>query len=447
MKKNANEILTHIFQMLNNSPLDKQQHDLNGQAKELKRCLMINHNLGSVDASLFAQKVVNLFLSRIHMEHRHAVLTSKPFSLVVDPCGACNLRCPGCIHISPHKDVFSWPNAMLSKEKYHRFIDTFGPSATHISFYHSGEPLLNPLTPEFIQTAKKYRLATVMSTNLCVQTVDLEHLVNSGLDYMIVCIDGASQPVYEVYRKRGDFDLVMSNLQRLISAKRRLKSYSPYIVWQFLVFEHNSHEIDQAEYMAEKVGVNEFAAVKPYPVDNIDPSIKVAENADFRRATFFYDFDLAKQALDNTHSGLKTEPYVVPFPQKALPNPLKTSVSTPSSEICQWVYKSISMDAAGRILPCCRPPFKTDDLVFSDIMNGHAPYNSKKYQLVRRFFAHRESIDQCIELLSDTNIPFCFICRDRNISLQNTRNVRDYLKTSSLFNAISGDVIELLTDW
>lgn len=446
MKRTVDEIFTDVYVKLNKAT-SNEFPDYDKQTRTIEDYLGKYHDFSSNEASLFTLKTLNLILARYHSENMHSLLASRPFSLVVDPCGACNLRCPGCIHISPYKEVFSWPNVILSMEKYCRFLKEFGPCATHISFYHSGEPLLNPMTPEFIRKAKNYLLTTVMSTNLCVASADMEGIVRSGLDYMIVCIDGASQETYGAYRKNGNFDGAISNLRRLISTKRRLQSYSPYIVWQFLVFKHNAHEIDKAGKLAQKIGVNEFAAVKPYPVNKVDPSIQLADNVKYKRMVFEYDFDLAKKNLNNARSDLNAESLDIRFPQIHGHEEPLLSREAQNTDICQWVYKSISMDAAGRILPCCRPPFKTEDLVFADVMDGGNIYNSKKYQLVRQYFAHKDSIHECIDLLADTNIPFCFICKDKQITLQDTHNVRDYLKTASLFNMLSDQSVRLLTDW
>ena len=56
---------------------------------------------------------------------------------------------------------------------------------------------------------------------------------------------------------------------------------------------------------------------------------------------------------------------------------------------CKWLYRSITLDASGRIFPCCAAPRPDMDLVFSQFEPGGTAevYNSEKYQLARLAFA------------------------------------------------------------
>jgi MoaA/NifB/PqqE/SkfB family radical SAM enzyme len=345
-------------------------------------------------------------------------------------------------------EVISWPSGLLSEKLLRTFLDEFGPFATHISFFHSGEPLLHGLTPLFIRMAREYLLMTIISTNLCVPKFDFEDLVMSGLDYLIVCIDGASEQTYSVYRKHGDFGLVMSNLKRLIATKKRLRSYTPHVVWQFLAFAHNAHEIDQVKVMAADIGVNELNIAEPYPVERYDPSIRLADDVHYERIVFHYDFDKARHnmnaMLEKLNGSAIEACYFQVWQERKSDD---WSPVDPSAPGCEWIYKNIAMDATGRILPCCRPPFLTEDLQFADFTQDTDVYNSKKYQLVRRYYAEKETFSDCIDILKDTIIPFCIVCNDPKIPITNTHNVKDYLRTVSLFSPLSEKTISLLTAW
>ena len=144
------------------------------------------------EAKIFVLKISNLLISKYHLKNKDVKLVSRPFGLIVDPSNSCNLRCPGCVHSDPINGMVSWPAGLLKEKTFGTFLEKFGPYATHILFYNWGEPLLNKLTPQFISMARKYLLATSISTNLGAMNIDLEQLVLSGLDYMIVSIDGAT---------------------------------------------------------------------------------------------------------------------------------------------------------------------------------------------------------------------------------------------------------------
>ena len=54
---------------------------------------------------------------------------------------------------------------------------------------------------------------------------------------------------------RGDFDAVIGNIERINVHKRAQGSDLPNLVWQFVVFGHNEHEIPIAREMTERLGM------------------------------------------------------------------------------------------------------------------------------------------------------------------------------------------------
>ncbi len=72
---------------------------------------------------------------------------------------------------------------------------------------------------------------------------------------MTCSIDGASAETYGIYRVRGDFDVVIQNIEKINDFKRRYGSVVPHLLWQFIVFGHNEHEIPVAREMAARLGM------------------------------------------------------------------------------------------------------------------------------------------------------------------------------------------------
>ena len=64
---------------------------------------------------------------------------------------------------------------------------------------------------------------------------------------------------------RGDVAEVFDNLKRLVAAKKalKLKSKTPYVDWQFIVFKHNEHEVDEAKRLASNLGVDRLRFTSP----------------------------------------------------------------------------------------------------------------------------------------------------------------------------------------
>jgi len=340
-------------------------------------------------AQALTLKILNLVLARYHFQARSASVLSRPYGLVIDPSNMCQLACPGCVHSTRNEElkVFDWPKGTLSADRLSALLKLYGPHAIGAYFCNYGEPLLNLNTPKLIRLAKTYLMGTALSTSLSVSRLDAEAYVESGLDFMVLSIDGATQPVYERFRRNGDLELVFSNVRKLVSAKRRLGKRTPVLSWNFLAFEHNAHEIPLAARMARQLGVNHFRVVNPFDVGWDDPEIRpAAVKGSVRRLDWL---SMAGQPEnwnpfpDSVDGSTIAHAFENPWNQQA------ASDAPPSSgHTCHWLYKNMVMDATGRIMPCCGGPRPDTNLVFGAFNgNGSDPFNSEKYRQARAWFS------------------------------------------------------------
>jgi len=146
-------------------------------------------------AQALTLKILNLVLARYHFQARSASVLSRPYGLVIDPSNMCQLACPGCVHSTRNEElkVFDWPKGTLSEDRLSALLKLYGPHAIGVYFCNYGEPLLNLNTPKLIRLAKTYLMGTALSTSLSVSRLDAEAYVESGLDFMVLSIDGATQ--------------------------------------------------------------------------------------------------------------------------------------------------------------------------------------------------------------------------------------------------------------
>ena len=359
---------------------------------------LLGKRFGPVEAQALALKIVNLLLARRELRAREAAVRSRPFGLVIDPSNVCQLACPGCVH-SPSaeaRELFDWPKATLAEQRLARLLRLYGPAAVGVYFCNYGEPLLNRSTPALIRMAKSYLAATALSTSLSVRQFDADAYVASGLDVMIISIDGATQRVYERFRRNGDLELALANVARLAESKRRRGSRTPLLSWNFLAFEHNAHEIPAAERMARKLGVNVFRVVQPFDVTWDDPDIRPAAVRPYVRRL---DWTSISNAPENWNA----------FPENVDAAAIRAAFEKPveagaageappgPGHTCHWLYQNMVMDAKGRILPCCGAPGQDGRLVFGSFdAEGCDPFDSPRYRQARAFFAGGSGDDvQC----------------------------------------------------
>ncbi len=394
-------------------------------------------------AQALALKLINVCLAGYHFRARHESLHSRPIGLVIDPSNMCRLACPGCVHSvrSESLKVFDWRSGTLSSDRFAALLRTYGPFVIGVYFCNYGEPLLNLGTPALIRAAKRYLTWTGLSTSLSVQKFDADAYAESGLDFMVISIDGATQAVYERFRRNGNLELVFDNVRKLVAAKRRLRKKTPVLSWNFLAFEHNSHEIPQATRMARRLGVDQFRVVSPFDVSWDDPEILPAESVKPRvRRLNWLSMSNLPENWNPFPAEVEEETIAHAFEMPLYEvGPHRGKVSSGVDHTCHWLYKNLVMDATGRILPCCSAPRPDADLVFAQFDGQGDPFNSPKYHSARAFFSAGK--------VPSENAPYCTKCDwDQTASTISGPEIRRYFRTAdaAYFDRRS---LRLLSEW
>jgi radical SAM protein with 4Fe4S-binding SPASM domain len=132
---------------------------------------------------------------------------------------------------------------MIDMSLFRNIIDDLHEDLTYLTLYFQGEPYLHPRFTDLVQYASKRNIYTSASTNgHHLNGENAVKTVRSGLDKLIISIDGMEQNTYERYRIGGRLDRVLKGIDTLIDAKSKLGSVRPFIEAQFIVFGHNEHE-------------------------------------------------------------------------------------------------------------------------------------------------------------------------------------------------------------
>ena len=194
-----------------------------------------------------------------------------PISISFEPTTSCNLRCPEC---PSGLRAFSRPTGMLQKDFFTETIDDIHQHLLYLIFYFQGEPYLNPAFLEMVKYASQKKIYTATSTNAHYLTDEAaKKTVESGLDRLIISIDGTTQDVYTQYRVGGNLDKVIAGTKNIVKWKKQLNSKTPFIFFQFLVVKPNEHQIESIKQLAKEIGVDEvrFKTAQVYDFEN-DPN-------------------------------------------------------------------------------------------------------------------------------------------------------------------------------
>jgi radical SAM protein with 4Fe4S-binding SPASM domain len=196
-----------------------------------------------------------------------------PFSISVEPTTACNLRCPEC---PSGLRAFSRNTGNLKADFFRKIIDELGNQLFYLTFYFQGEPYINPAFLEMVHFAHQKGIYTATSTNAhFLNDKNAKATIESGLDRLIISVDGTTQEVYEAYRKEGNLEKVLEGARRVVHWKKQLKSSTPHIIFQFLVVRPNEHQIEAVKALAQEIGVDEvkFKTAQIYDYKHGNPLI------------------------------------------------------------------------------------------------------------------------------------------------------------------------------
>ena len=251
----------------------------------------------------FLQLFSSYFLSKFIKKPHHR---GKPFTISIEPTTACNLGCPEC---PSGLRSFTRSTGNLKKDFFKKVIDEVYKDLVFLIFYFQGEPYINPDFLEMVSYASDRNIYTITSTNgHFLNDENARKTITSGLDRLIISVDGTSQEVYESYRKKGNLEVVLKGASNVVKWKKELKSNKPHLVLQFLVVGPNEHQISDVYKLAEDIGFDEvkLKSAQIYDYKNghhlIPQNQKYSRYRKIRNGTFEIKNNLLNQCWKMWHS-------------------------------------------------------------------------------------------------------------------------------------------------
>ena len=200
--------------------------------------------------------------ARIWSSYQYSRLRGRPaiaglaLSVSIEPTTSCNLRCPEC---PSGLRSFTRSTGMLSKDLFGNVIDQLAPTLNYLTFYFQGEPYLQSGFLDMVRYASGKGVYTATSTNgHYLKDEAARATVESGLDRLIISIDGTTQDTYESYRIGGSLEKVLEGASKIIHYKKLLRSHTPHVMFQFLVVKPNEHQIEDVRALTKKLGADEL---------------------------------------------------------------------------------------------------------------------------------------------------------------------------------------------
>jgi len=295
-----------------------------------------------------------------------------PLILTVEPTNRCNLRCPQCL-TGAGKIKRGFHN--LSFDDFKHIIDELGDYLFYLILFNQGEPFLHPQLIDFISYAKRKKIYVTTSTNghFFRDSKFVHKTISSGLDTLVISLDGADPHTYETYRTGGNFIQVIEGIKKLVEVKERLGLTSPNLVIQFLVMRHNEHQIAAIKRLGDEIGADRVL-LKTVQITSEEDANEFLPKAERYR----------RYVINNNR--LK----------------MKTSRKNP----CRRLWVSTVINSDGCVVPCC---FDKDSAYsFGSIHDAATSirkiWRSKKYQNFRELLLRTNDLDICQNCTEGTKI-------------------------------------------
>ena len=309
------------------------------------------------------KKLLNLMRVEWQLRTGKVDVNAYPFEWEIDTTNICQLKCPLC-HTG--LGTIDRDKGVMHFDTYKKVVDEIKDYCVWLTLYSWGEPFLNKRIDEFIAYAHEARIATTISTNLNkpLKKDMAERIVRSGLDTMIVSIDGVTQEVYEQYRVGGRLDRVLENLQLLVDTKRELGSDTPYIEWQFIVMRQNQHQIPEARAISEAMGVDGILFKK-------------------------VDFPLGEEETDTAKKWMP-----VGIEEYLREHPFERPFREEEGDRCWRLWRSTVINWDGGAAPCCYLVNVADDFGNVTDRTFMSVWNGESYRSARQLFKIGEEPDK-----------------------------------------------------
>jgi radical SAM protein with 4Fe4S-binding SPASM domain len=294
-----------------------------------------------------------------------------PVFVSIEPTTSCNLRCPQC---PSGLREFTRPTGMLKPALFEKVILQLKEHLHSLTFYFQGEPYLNPDFLKMVAFANTHNIYTITSTNAHYLTEEnARDTVLSKLDKLVISVDGVTQEVYEQYRIGGKLDKVLEGTREILKQKKALKSRTPHVVWQFVVFKPNEQQIEAVKKLGKELGVDEV-------------KIKTAQ---------IYDFENGNDLI----------PGIEIYSRYKKNESGNFEIKNRLLNQCWRMWQGCVITWDGKIVPCCfdkDAKYKLGNLEsesFKTIWNS-VPYNNFRRSVLKS----RSGIDICTNCTEGTKV-------------------------------------------
>lgn len=301
------------------------------------------------------KKIMNFIFIELQILLKREHVIGFPYILKIENTNICNLQCPVCYENRKKHDFEGARGyGRMKLEDFKRIVNELSPWVFRINLYGFGEPFLYDEIFEMIRYANDHNIGVAITSNFNTINLDrLNKIIDSGLEHLIISIDGIDQKSYEKYKVGGDYNKTINNIKQLLRIKKEKNVQYPFVDWQFLIMKHNVSHIDNASSMARNLGIG------------------------IRFSRIGVDFNKVKEREEwlpelSARKSFKFEDQISKY-QKKIP-------------LCSWLFRTVFINWDLGVSPCCNyytgnKSFDFGNLkhsTFAEIWNGSQYLEARK---------------------------------------------------------------------
>jgi radical SAM protein with 4Fe4S-binding SPASM domain len=273
-----------------------------------------------------------------------------PQELQVEVTGACNLRCRMCL--VSYRPALGKTSGAMDLTSFTALVDSL-PDLRKVTMQGLGEPLLAPDFFPMLELLAARGIAMGFNTNGTLLTREkAERLVDLGVDWLHVSLDGATAATYEDVRRRSQFELVHRNVAGLMEVMRERGTERPEVELVFVAMRRNVHELPALVRLARGLGVpTVWVQNLSHSFSDTDPSGDYREIREYAETEALWAgrneeaerlFAEAERIAEAT--GVRLRLPRLDDPQR---------VRAPGEPGCGWPFDSAYVTHDGKVQPCC----------------------------------------------------------------------------------------------
>ncbi len=179
---------------------------------------------------------------------------SFPLIIALSITEKCNLRCPMCL-LWKSRNLYE-NNQDLVMEDWVRVIKEIGRNNSMV-YITGGEPFLSKDLFQIISQLKKEKILCGVTTNGVFLKEHANRLINTGIDFVSVSLDGPKEIHDKSRGINGTYDKVINGLEELI--KYRKSSLLPNIKINCVVSKDNVYLLEEILSIGNSIGIDEVS--------------------------------------------------------------------------------------------------------------------------------------------------------------------------------------------